>query len=83
MDDLDHRLDELCQRTRSPFILNALHACRPGHPLGQDNHTKWRSAQAMIAQYARDFAGVDTRWIDAEAEAEWRRAIFSNPPPSA
>jgi hypothetical protein len=62
-------IDVLCARTRSPSVLNALHACREDHPLGHSH--KWRDAYAVVCQHTASFAGCNIsrlRWL-AEMEA--------------
>jgi hypothetical protein len=43
---IDRYLDDLCARTHSPSVLNALHACRSGHPLNSE--TQWRDAYVRV-----------------------------------
>jgi hypothetical protein len=45
----DAALDRICEHITQPETLNALHACREGHPLGEGNAYKWRNAAAMVA----------------------------------
>jgi hypothetical protein len=62
-------IDTICKMTTRPQTLNALHACRDGHPLGKNNNWKWRNAAAMvflnpdISMSARD-------WVEKQASAE-------------
>lgn len=64
------KIDDLCQRTTKPDVLNALHACREGHPAGRGNVWKWRNAYSLVAQNTMDFLGADTRWIHDAAKRE-------------
>lgn len=41
-------IDQICQMTTNPELLNALHACRPNHPL-QNAHSWWK-AYALASQ---------------------------------
>lgn len=42
-------LDKICEMTNNPEILNALHACRDGHPLNKIAINPWHNA-AWLAQ---------------------------------
>lgn len=61
------RLDALCACTSKPTVLNALHACRDGHPLGRGNAYKWRNAWSLVASQTVDFLGVNTDWLHDKA----------------
>jgi hypothetical protein len=41
-------IDQICQMTTNPELLNALHACRPNHPL--KNAHSWYNAYSLAAQ---------------------------------
>jgi hypothetical protein len=43
-------LDLICRATTKPSVLNALHACREGHPLGKSTKTPWRDAWFICCQ---------------------------------
>jgi hypothetical protein len=60
-------LDRLCQRTTNPTVLNALHACRDGHPLGRNNDGKWRNAYGLCLQHRALFDDADFRWLERRA----------------
>jgi len=62
-------LDRLCQMTRNPSVLNSLHACREGHPLGRDNPWKWRNAYFMCVGDGTNFLS-DLEWLRRQAEKE-------------
>lgn len=42
-------LDRICELTSKPEILNALHACRDGHPWNATAERPWHNA-ALLAQ---------------------------------
>lgn len=61
-------INELCKRTNNAEMLNALHACRDGHPR---NHAhQWRNAYGMASQYPADFKASDIAWLKSQAELE-------------
>jgi hypothetical protein len=66
----DQRIDQLCGQTTSPAVLNALHACRTGHPLGHRNPWKFRNLWALVSQHTVEFLGTDTDWLRDAASAE-------------
>ena len=66
----EQKIDDLCSRTLNPAVLNALHACRPEHPLGRDNKWKWRNAYSLVAQHTITFLHVDTDWLKQKALQE-------------
>lgn len=58
-------IDQICQMTTNPELLNALHACRPGHPL--KNAYSWYNAYFLAAQrpsYEINSAAVN--WLKAK-----------------
>jgi hypothetical protein len=59
--------DPLGRRQRSADTLNALHACREGHPLGRDNGMKWRNAMFAINGRCR---ADDWDWLVSQAAKE-------------
>jgi hypothetical protein len=61
---MDDRLDELCAVTANPEVLNALYACRHGHPLG------WQHAYALVWQHIDEFLDADLDWLETRAAAE-------------
>jgi hypothetical protein len=62
-------LDQICNMTKSPTMLNALHACRPGHPL--NNKFQWRDAWALAAQRpAYELDCAVTAWLAKQARHE-------------
>jgi hypothetical protein len=64
------RLNALCACTTDATILNALHACRPGHPLGRDNAWKWRNAWTLVKQRPLAFEWPDLEWLERQACSE-------------
>lgn len=74
--DMNERLDGIALALpRRPSLLNAVHACRPNHPLGRGDAYKWRNllwaiAQADATSVGRGVAERDRRWAKAQADAE-------------
>lgn len=66
----DAILNDICtDHGLSAQTLNALHACRSGHPLNND--TQWYNALCLVSQ-AKYFSGVNNaiRWLGAQADTE-------------
>lgn len=64
-------LNRIAGKITKPDVLNAIHACRPDHPLGRGNDFKWRNAHALVSQ--QNFAGIspdDLDWLRKQAAAE-------------
>lgn len=60
-------LNTICEQTAYPNMLNALHACRPRHPL---NHAwQWRNAHALALHREIDSEAVHWLAIRASMEA--------------
>lgn len=78
MDEINERLDRICENIGRAQTLNALHACRPGHPLNKDNDFCWRNAQMLVAQLdgftRRDIDPHDILWLEKMARKEQRDA---------
>jgi hypothetical protein len=61
-------LDQICQMTRNPTVLNALHACRPDHPWNKTTKNPWYSAYFVAMQqpsYEINCAACD--WLYKQA----------------
>lgn len=71
-------IDQICREVKSAECLNALHACRDGHPLGTDNPWKFRNALAMVNQQdyfvRRDIPSQAHAWLEGMASSEMRIA---------
>ena len=62
-------LAEICSGTTNPEMLNALHACRPAHPL--NNKFQWRNAWALACQRpSYEISNAMTGWLAEHAEKE-------------
>jgi hypothetical protein len=73
-------LNALCARTNNPSVLNALHACRSGHPLGRHNPYKWRTAYGMIQQHTVTFLMVEeVEFLGLMAAVEAKNALEGKP----
>ena len=66
---MTYTIDDLCRMTTRPSTLNALHACRPGHPLGGFTRTPWNDALWAVSQNP-DFAGASVEWVRRRAATE-------------
>lgn len=68
------RLDQICQMTRRPEVLNTLHACRAGHPWNVPGVNHFRAAWFIAAQRpGYEISCADTDWLKQQAD-EWDRA---------
>ena len=56
MAEYDDLINRLAVHAKTATILNALHACRSGHPL--TNSFQWRDAWFLVAQNPRMFIDV-------------------------
>jgi hypothetical protein len=63
-------LDSICEQTISPTMRNALHACRPGHPLNSE--WQWRNAHALAAQH-HELDREAVHWLAIRASIETMR----------
>lgn len=63
-------IDRLCAATTNPTILNALHACRPGHPWNGAAERPFINAHFLVAQHLGDFAAEDVQWLQDAAMDE-------------
>lgn len=62
-------IDQICQMTTKPSVLNALHACRPDHPWNKITKTPWLNAYAVASQQpAYHISGAATDWLLAQAK---------------
>lgn len=43
-------IDRICELTKTPAVLNALHACRPGHPWNKTAKDPWHAAYFAAAK---------------------------------
>jgi hypothetical protein len=69
------RLDVIASALTRPEQINAIHACREGHPLGNGNNWKWRTASYVVRQaWWAGIAYEHVRWIEAKAEEERKAA---------
>lgn len=60
-------LDQICQMTTSPDLLNALHACRENHPL--NGPYQWRNAYSLAAHH-KDMTLSAIHWLKVRANQE-------------
>jgi hypothetical protein len=62
-------IDEICEMTTNAEVLNALHACREGHP--NNSKTQWRNAFYLVAG-RREFTTRAIWWLRDKAQEEER-----------
>lgn len=61
-------LNQICRMTTKPDMLNALHACRKGHPLNATAVAPWFNAYALACQQASwIFDGATCDWLLAQS----------------
>ncbi len=68
-------IDAVCEQTKNPTLLNALHACRPDHPWNKTAVRPWYNAYFLARQqpsYRFPAAALD--WLQMQAERESRVA---------
>ena len=65
-------LNEICQMTENPELLNALHACREGHPM--NGAFQWRNAHSLAIQ-SRDTTLSAVFWLKTRADKEAHDAV--------
>lgn len=71
--DINVIIDRICKSTTRPDTLNALHACRPGHPWNKDNLYCWRNASSLVAQDRNCIFGIGARdrdWLERQSRKE-------------
>lgn len=67
-------IDQICEMTTSAELLNALHACRPGHPWNVSGVNHFRNAWFMAAQRpSYEISSAATDWLKRQADA-WDKA---------
>jgi hypothetical protein len=63
-------LDRVCQLTRKPAVLNALHACREGHPLNKTEPRPWLNAWFLASAQPSYVIPADAcDWLKEQADA--------------
>lgn len=67
-------LDEIAEKLshyRSATLLNAVHACRPGHPLNQAISNPFSNLRFMMSGWGNmGLTAKQLRWIDGQAAEE-------------
>ena len=67
-------LDQICQMTNNPSFLNALHACREGHPWNKPNTNHWRNAWFLACQQpGHKVSSEAIAWLKKQA-VKWQPA---------
>lgn len=63
-------IDQICQQTTNPSLLNALHACRDGHPLNKITPAPFFNAYMLAAQqpYAKRPDSLAIDWLLAQSQ---------------
>lgn len=61
-------IDSICKQIESAEVLNALHACRKGHPLGKGKEAGmlFRNAAFMISPYL-GVNSFEVEWLEGKA----------------
>lgn len=60
-------LNSICEMTKNPTVLNALHACRDGHPL--NNANSFKHAWFLASQH-RDIPSNAVEWLRKQAKID-------------
>lgn len=60
-------LDQICQMTKKASTLNALHACREGHPLNKFTDKPFWNA-AVVASQDRNINMTALQWLTDQAK---------------
>jgi hypothetical protein len=69
-------IDGLCEQTTNPTMLNALHACRPNHPLHKTTERPWTSAYFLARQQKSwIFTGAALAWLEQQAAKEGLKLV--------
>jgi hypothetical protein len=62
-------LDTICRKARGGDFINALHACRKGHPLNKLTKQPWANARFMASgRHELDCRDLD--WLDKQVAKE-------------
>ncbi len=70
----DWTIDRICELTKKPEMLNALHACREGHPWNKSAVNPWLSAWFLCGQQPGYYMPADaTAWLRKQAAARGER----------
>jgi len=63
-------IDKICELTNKPSLLNALHACRDGHPLNKTADRPWRNAHFVAMQQPSYVIPTDAcDWLLSQSRA--------------
>lgn len=61
-------LDKICRLITKPDVLNALHACREGHPLNKMTMRPWLNAYVLCLQQPSYVVPISAcLWLRTEA----------------
>jgi hypothetical protein len=60
-------INQLCACVDAPSVLNALHACPPGHPL--NNAWQWRNAYVLAREHTTGFILAAEAILELKARA--------------
>lgn len=65
-------LNQICQQTMNPALLNALHACRPNHPWNRTTKQPFTNALFLAKQqgYFKRLSHEAEAWLEARAKEE-------------
>jgi hypothetical protein len=72
--ETNERIDRICECIGKSNTLNALHACRDGHPWNKNNNWCWRNAFWLVKQLDytsySDIPMEDREWLQHMATKE-------------
>lgn len=65
-------IDDICRETTNPTLLNALHACRPGHPWNKTAVRPWHNALFLARgqTFAKRLSNEAIDFLERQAKAE-------------
>ncbi len=68
-EEINMVLDEICSEARTCEMKNALHACRPGHPLNKNAAWPFKNA-LFVAATNRGISAWSLTWLKEMAAKE-------------
>ena len=64
-------IDRICEMTKHAELLNALHACRPGHPWNKTAVRPWTNAWWLACQRPYpEISAAALWWLEQQAKKE-------------
>lgn len=65
--ETDQILDTICNQTKNPTLLNALHACREGHPWNIPGKNHFYNAW-FVATQRREINNAELNWLHTQSK---------------